>query len=118
MPSTATNSCREISVIVPVYNSQGTLRELTQRLCRVLEADTDRFEILLVNDGSADGSWAVIEELSRGDRRIRGIDLGRNTGQINALLRGFKDARYIYAITIDDDLQHPPEEIPKLISLM
>jgi glycosyltransferase involved in cell wall biosynthesis len=71
---------------------------------------------VLVNDGSADRTWAVIEELAAADPRVRGLDLMRNYGQHNALLAGIRAARGDVVVTIDDDLQNPPEEIPKLLA--
>lgn len=105
-----------ISVVVPVYNSQHTLPTLLARLEPVLLDSASAFEVLLINDGSRDQSWRIIEEL--GDRYdfVRGIDLMRNYGQHNALLCGIRAARYDRIITLDDDLQHPPEEIFKLLS--
>lgn len=104
-----------VSVIVPVYNSEGTLGELTRRLSAVLSPLTPRFEIILVNDGSQDESWPIIVRLAEQDPRIRGLNLMRNYGQHNALLAGIRQARYELTVTLDDDLQNPPEEIPKLI---
>lgn len=104
-----------ISVIVPVYNSQDTLPELTQRLEAVLSRLTDTFEVILVNDGSRDQSWQVISDLAEQCPWIRGIDLMRNYGQHNALLAGIRQARGDMVVTLDDDLQNPPEEIPKLV---
>jgi glycosyltransferase involved in cell wall biosynthesis len=106
---------RNISLIVPVYNSEATLEELIGRLSSVLEASLDAFEIILVNDGSRDNSWHGIVELAAADPCVRGIDLMRNYGQHNALLCGARAAKYEVIITMDDDLQHPPEEIPKLL---
>jgi glycosyltransferase involved in cell wall biosynthesis len=74
------------------------------------------FEIILVNDGSSDGSWKVIVDLAGQDPSIRGIDLMRNYGQHNAVLAGIRAARGAITVTIDDDLQHPPEEIHKLLA--
>ncbi len=73
---------------------------------------------MLVNDGSPDQSWALIEELARADRRVRGIDLMRNFGQHNALLCGIRSATKNIIITMDADLQHPPEEIPRLLAAL
>ncbi len=72
-------------------------------------------EIILVNDGSPDGSWGVIEQLSAGNPALRGIRLMRNYGQHNATLCGVRAARFEIILTLDDDLQHPPEEIPLLL---
>ncbi len=105
-----------LSVVVPVYNSEASLRPLVARLEPVLRAVTGEFELVLVNDGSRDGSWAVVQELAREKRWIRGFDLMRNYGQHNALLCGIRAAQYETVLTIDDDLQHPPEEIPKLLA--
>jgi len=76
------------------------------------------FEILLVNDGSRDASWAVIEKLATQHPSLKGICMMRNYGQHNALLAGIRAAQYDVTITMDDDLQHPPEELPKLIQAL
>lgn len=104
-----------VSVVVPVYNSQATLGALVTRLVPVLEACAAMHEIILVNDGSQDGSWEVVQDLARRFPQVRGADLARNSGQHNALLCGIRLARYDVIITIDDDLQNQPEDIPALI---
>jgi glycosyltransferase involved in cell wall biosynthesis len=104
-----------ISIIVPVYNSEATLDELTTRIKAVLAPVVEHFEIILVNDGSQDSSWKVITRLSEQNEIIRGLNLMHNYGQHNALLAGIQGAQYEIIVTIDDDLQHPPEEIPRLI---
>lgn len=104
-----------ISIVVPVYNSEGTLSELVARLHGVLLGRFASFEIVLVNDGSDDRSWQTIQHVARSNPRVRGIDLMRNYGQHNALLAGIRAANYGVIVTMDDDLQHPPEEIPKLL---
>src|SRR5258708_13813231 len=109
-------SAPTISVVVPVYNSAGSLRELTERLLLVLAQAASCAEIIFVNDGSSDTSWAVITELSGANSAVRGIDLMRNYGQHNALLCGLREARYEITVTIDDDLQHPPEMLPRLLA--
>jgi len=103
-----------ISVVVPAYNSELSLRELARRLEPVLEAAAPRYELILVDDNSRDGTWQVIKDLVRTIPWIRGIHLMRNSGQHNALLCGVRAARHELIVTMDDDLQHPPEEIPKL----
>ena len=107
-----------ISVVVPVYNSASILPELVKRLSLVLPNLHDDFEVVLVNDGSRDKSWSVIEKLGAKFKWIRGICLMRNYGQHNALLAGIRKASYYYTITMDDDLQHPPEELIKLFSAL
>jgi len=102
-------------VVVPVYNSQATLGQLVSRLVAVLQPSTPAFEIILVNDGSQDRSWDTVQELSRGCAQVRGIDLARNCGQHNALLCGIREARHAVVVTLDDDLQNRPEDIPALL---
>jgi glycosyltransferase involved in cell wall biosynthesis len=105
-----------LSVVIPVYRSEATLRTLVQRLLAVLSAYPAPYEIILVNDSSPDRSWAIVTALVRADGRIHGIDLMRNFGQHNALLCGILNAQYDAIVTLDADLQHPPEEIPKLLA--
>jgi undecaprenyl-phosphate 4-deoxy-4-formamido-L-arabinose transferase len=105
-----------LSVVVPVYNSAGLLPLLGERLEAALDALGQPWEVVLVNDGSADESWSRIVDLSRRDPRFRGLDLMRNYGQHNALLAGIRAARHPTIVTLDDDLQNPPEEIPKLLA--
>jgi glycosyltransferase involved in cell wall biosynthesis len=103
------------SVVVPVYNSEGSLRVLYARLKNVFHSLNSDWELILVNDASADNSWKVMRELAKEDAGIIAINLSNNFGQHNALMCGFSYANGDYIITMDDDLQHPPEEIPKLI---
>jgi len=105
-----------ISIVVPVYNSQETLRDLAARLEPVLKTAAPLFELILVNDSSRDGSWDVIRELSAQYPWVRGFSMLRNFGQHSALLCGIRAARYDTVVTMDDDLQNPPEEIPKLLA--
>ena len=104
-----------ISVVVPVYNSEHSLTPLVERLKRVLSSRAARLEIIMVNDASRDGSWGVVEKLARENAEVRGISLLRNYGQHNALLCGIRAATGEIIVTIDDDLQHPPEDIPLLL---
>lgn len=103
-----------ISVVVPVYNSENSLTELTERIYSTL-SDKHDFELLYIDDGSKDSSWETIEKLVSTYPKIRGFKLGRNFGQHNALLCGIREAKGELIVTIDDDLQHAPEDIPKLI---
>lgn len=105
-----------VSVVVPVFRSEGTLRALCERIVSVLEREASVFEVVFVEDCGGDASWQTIEALAANDRRIRGIRFGRNYGQHNALLCGIRAARHEVVVTIDDDLQNPPEEIPKLLA--
>jgi glycosyltransferase involved in cell wall biosynthesis len=106
----------KVSVVVPVYNSAPTLHLLTRRVAETFGQAGIDYELVLVNDGSADDSWARIVEAVRSDPCVRGIDLARNVGQHNALLAGIRAAHAATIVTIDDDLQNPPEEIPKLLA--
>lgn len=101
---------------MPVYNSENSLPELVARNAPVLSDLADQFELILVNDGSRDGSWQVVEELVTRYKWVRGINLMRNYGQHNAILCGIREAHYEVIVTMDDDLQHPPEEIPRLLA--
>jgi glycosyltransferase involved in cell wall biosynthesis len=114
--SQTSNMPAGISVVVPVYNSQDSLAPLLTRLEPVLRAANAPFEVLLVNDGSKDTSWQVITELAARQEWVRGINLMRNYGQHNALLCGIREARFATIVTLDDDLQNPPEEIPQLLA--
>jgi len=105
-----------ISVVVPVYNSQATLGELLRRLAAVLPSLASQFEVILVNDGSRDESWRVIAQLAAEYPFVSGIEMMRNYGQHNALLCGIRAARFDRIVTLDDDLQNPPEEIGKLLA--
>jgi len=91
---------------------------LVERLEATLAECADEHEIVLVNDGSTDESWAVIRDLAADRPRVRGLNLARNYGQHNALLAGVRSARHPVTVTIDDDLQNPPEEIPKLLAAL
>ena len=104
-----------VSVVIPVYNGAATLPELVSQLSEVLPKCSDRFEAVLVNDGSLDDSWQVMCHLAEQYSWLRGINLVRNYGQHNATLCGIRAAHYETTVTMDDDLQHPPSQIPKLL---
>ena len=106
---------RSISVIVPVYNSQQTLVALHKRLNSVCTKLAGEFEIIFVNDGSIDNSWEEIKNLEEKNPSVVGVNLMKNFGQHNALMCGIRKAKYELIATLDDDLQNPPEELPKLI---
>ncbi len=107
---------RSISVVTPVYNGEASIAELCRRLAEVLPRISTQHEVILVNDGSRDRSWETISELSSRSPIVRGLNLMRNYGQHNALLCGIRAAKYDLVVTMDDDLQHPPEEIPRLLA--
>lgn len=107
--------CIQYSIVIPVYNSEKTLFELVNRIKTIMETITQDFEILLIDDCSKDRSWRILKDLKKTDIRIKIFHLAKNSGQHNAILCGLNYASGIYIIIMDDDLQNPPEEIPKLI---
>lgn len=107
---------RSYSVIIPVYNSAPILPELVEQLGLVLAQLGGPYELILVNDGSRDQSWPIIAQLLPQYPWLRGVNLMRNYGQHNALLCGIRLAQHEIIITMDDDLQHPPEAVPLLLS--
>jgi len=109
-------SVPSLSVVIPVYGAASILPELVRRLEPVLKELTSRYELVLVDDNSPDDSWRVVQELAESHSWIRGVHLMRNYGQHSALLCGIREAEHEIIVTLDDDLQHPPEEIPKLLA--
>ena len=109
-------SALDLSIVIPVYRSAAALGELTARLMAALEKLNLAYEIIFVDDDSPDDSWSVLSKLqAQYPGRVCAVRLMRNFGQHNALMCGLRHARGRYVITMDDDLQHPPEEIPKLL---
>ncbi|MGL4599391.1 MAG: glycosyltransferase [Bacteroidia bacterium] len=103
-----------LSIIIPVYNSAITLKTLHQELTQAMQGNA--YELILVDDGSRDGSWNILLDLKKNDpEHIKIIKLSRNFGQHNAIACGVSFASGDFLMTMDDDLQHPPSEIPKLI---
>lgn len=105
-----------LSVVVPVYRGEKLVEPLVERLSKSLPTFAKKYEVILVNDGSPDGSWDVIEQLAKKYKWVKGIRLMRNYGQHNATLCGVRLAQYDVIVTMDQDLQHPPEEIPVLLA--
>lgn len=105
-----------VSVVVPVYRSSATLPTLVDRISRTL-ASTPH-EIILVEDAGGDDTWLTVAELVSQYSNLIGLRLGRNAGQHSALLAGVRAAQYDQTVTIDDDLQNPPEEIPRLLEAL
>lgn len=110
---------RKISVVVPVYNEEGNLPRLLPRLVPVLEGLARPWEVVFVDDGSRDGSLALLKEAARAwPGRVKAVELLRNAGQHMAIMAAFGETDGEYVITLDADLQNPPEEIPKLVAKM
>lgn len=107
----------DLSIVIPVYNSASSLATLLARLTQTIETVTQSYEVILVDDGSRDDSWAVIQSLrATYGQHLVAVQLMRNYGQHNTLMCGLGMARGEYVVTMDDDLQNPPEEIPKLLA--
>jgi undecaprenyl-phosphate 4-deoxy-4-formamido-L-arabinose transferase len=102
-----------VSIVVPTYKSPTTLTELVER---TESLGLSAFEIIIVDDGNNDATWEQIGLLSQMKKSVVGLRLGRNFGQHSALLAGVRKAKYSQIVTIDDDLQNPPEEIPNLLA--
>lgn len=108
----------DISVVVPVFNEDESLPELCAWIQKVMAAHKFTYEVILIDDGSSDNSWAVIEELHAEDARIKGIKFRRNYGKSAALNQGFQLCQGNVAITMDADMQDSPDEIPGLYEMI
>ena len=108
----------QISVVVPVFNEEESLPELTHWISRVMDTHGFSYEVILVNDGSTDRSWEVIQELSQRNNHIKGLNFTRNYGKSAALDAGFKRSQGEVVITMDADLQDSPDEIPGLYKMI
>ncbi len=108
----------DISIVVPLFNEEESLGELTDWIVRVLNRENLSYEIIFIDDGSTDTSWKIIEDLNRSNPHIKGIKFRRNYGKSAALNRGFDLAKGDVVITMDADLQDSPEEIPDLYRLI
>lgn len=103
------------SIVVPVYNEEGNLDELYTRLTSVMEGLGSSYEIIFIDDGSSDSSLNILKKIYEKDQRVKIIKFIRNFGQHPAMMAGFRHASGEIIVTIDSDLQHPPEDLPKLI---
>jgi glycosyltransferase involved in cell wall biosynthesis len=108
----------DISVIVPLFNEEESLAKLSEWIDRVMKENSLSYEIIMVDDGSTDGSWNLIKRLSEKNRNIRGISFRRNYGKSAALFHGFKAAEGNVVVTMDADLQDSPEEIPEMYRMI
>jgi glycosyltransferase involved in cell wall biosynthesis len=108
----------DLSIVVPLLNEEESLPELCDWVKRVCETNGYSFEIILVDDGSSDDSWKVIETLREADSRIKGIKFQRNYGKSAALNEGFKAVQGSVVITMDADMQDSPDEIPGLYKMI
>lgn len=108
----------EISIVVPVYNEESLLEELISRLKSVCDGLNRSYEILVIDDGSRDGSFEKLKTIRKTDNKLRLVRLTRNFGQQAAVLAGFRMSHGEIIVQLDSDLQNPPEEIPKLLNAM
>ncbi len=109
-------SNKKISVVVPVYNSQECVETLVNRVDECL--NEVRYELILVNDSSPDNSWEEIKKAVRSNKKVIGINLRKNSGQDNAIMAGFSNVNGHYVVTMDDDMQHDPADITKLVQAL
>jgi undecaprenyl-phosphate 4-deoxy-4-formamido-L-arabinose transferase len=117
LPLSEPSPLPEISVVIPVFNEEDNLRELGERLIRTLTGMGRPFEIIFVDDGSTDRSWELLTDLNgQYPQYIRALQFHRNFGQHPAIFAGFQAARGQVMVTLDADLQNPPEEIPRLVA--
>jgi glycosyltransferase involved in cell wall biosynthesis len=108
----------DISIIVPLFNEEESLPHLIEWIERVMNKEGYSYEVLLIDDGSSDGSWGVVEQLSEKNKNIKGIKFRRNYGKSAALNVGFENCKGEVVITMDADLQDSPDEVPELYSMI
>jgi glycosyltransferase involved in cell wall biosynthesis len=108
----------DISLVIPLYNEDESLKELTDWISTVMDKNNFTYEVLLVDDGSKDRSWEVIQELSANNKNIKGLRFNRNYGKSAALHTGFQACKGDVVITMDADLQDSPDEIPELFKMI
>lgn len=108
----------DLTIIVPLFNEEESLPELTAWIHRVIDPKGWKFEIIMIDDGSRDGSWDTVTRLASSDDTIHGIRFRRNYGKSAALYHGFKAARGRVVVTMDADLQDSPEEIPEMFRMV
>jgi glycosyltransferase involved in cell wall biosynthesis len=108
----------DISIVVPLFNEEESLPELCEWITRVMKANSFTYEVILVDDGSNDNSWEVIQKINQNNSKIKGIRFNRNYGKSAALDTGFKACMGEVVITMDSDLQDSPDEIPELYRMI
>ena len=108
----------DISIVIPLLNEEESLNELYDWIAKVMQSNRYSYEILFIDDGSTDNSWKVIENLSKKDNNVKGIQFQKNYGKSQALNAGFKKVKGDVVITMDADLQDSPDEIPELFNLI
>ena len=112
------NFSKDLSIIISLYNEEESLSELVAWITSVMQKEGYSYELIMVDDGSKDGSWNIIRKLSADNPNIRGISFRRNYGKSAALYEGFKAASGRVVVTMDADLQDSPEEIPEMYDMV
>jgi undecaprenyl-phosphate 4-deoxy-4-formamido-L-arabinose transferase len=107
-----------VSAVIPVYNEEANLPELNERMTKALDSTGKSWELIYVDDGSADKSLDLLTDYAAKDKRIRSVEFNRNYGQHAAVFAGLAETRGEIVVTLDADLQNPPEEVPKLVAEM
>jgi undecaprenyl-phosphate 4-deoxy-4-formamido-L-arabinose transferase len=115
LPDLTEDDRPDVSLVVPVYNEERTIEQVVREAVGVLETDSRTFEVIVVDDGSSDGTWGVIEGLHAGDERVKAVRFKRNFGQHPAMHAGLVRSRGEIVVTMDGDLQNQPSDLPKLI---
>ena len=105
----------DVSIIIPLLNESDSLRELNSWISKSLKNRGLQYEVIYIDDGSNDSSWAIIEEIAKSNKNVKGISFTRNYGKSQALRVGFSEATGKHVATLDADLQDSPEEIPVMI---
>jgi undecaprenyl-phosphate 4-deoxy-4-formamido-L-arabinose transferase len=116
LPDFAEDDRPDVSLVVPVYDEERTIERVVEQAVAVLETDARTFEVIVVDDGSLDGTWAAIERLHAQDARVKAVRFKRNFGQHPAMHAGLVRARGDIVVTMDGDLQNQPSDLPKLIA--
>ncbi|MBT8238404.1 MAG: glycosyltransferase family 2 protein [Croceitalea sp.] len=108
----------QLSIVIPLLNEEESLKELYDWIAQVMQSNHFLYEVIFIDDGSTDGSWRVIQEISKGNEHVKAIRFLKNFGKSQALHAGFKEAQGDVVITLDADLQDNPEEIPELVNMI
>ena len=108
----------QISVVIPVYNEAATIEEVLRRTVEVLESLARPYEVIVVDDGSSDGTWSIVERVHAREPRLRAVRFKRNFGQHPAMHAGLVRSRGDIVVTMDGDLQNSPADLPKLIAVL
>lgn len=116
LDESGTTCAKGLSAVIPVFDSAATIELMVERVAAALVQTGESYEVILIDDGSPDRSWETISRLSRSRPWLRGINLMRNYGQHNAILCGVRAAKYDKIVTLDDDLQYDPQELPRLLA--